>query len=281
MGPNYQRNPRHGERDSRYRESAAIVRDTKDTQDAVTSILIKYLELSESMRAFEDTFSTQILSTASELFSARTRRKRLEAAYENIRVGINNGEYEDDDQLQKAVDDTLKLIDVDLDDLHRTPVLKPNGNDDDEFDPVSKERIYRAFRRIVLPRVYPDTSDADYSEFEAAFTAYETRDYTLMEAFVIRYWDDIGLEEDGNVLTTAQLKTRLKEYQAAQNRLENRLNVLRREVTTTELRAPEQARRRLEEQGQKFRQAILEEADRIRELQDSLRSLTIATHHGR
>ncbi|HEX6472985.1 MAG TPA: hypothetical protein VF069_28100 [Streptosporangiaceae bacterium] len=263
-------------RSPQYDEAAAIVRETKDVQDAVVSALIQYLELSERMREFEDAFSAQILSTAGELFMMRTKRKQLEAAYDRIRKKMNNGEYGDDGEIREDVDAALQFLDIEADALDAVPGEQNRTSgwtDSDELDTATKERIYRAFRRIVLPRVHSDTSDADVSEFEVAFFAYQSRDYTVMEAFVIRYRENIGLEEDGQLLTLAQLTTRLKEYQSAQKRLDNRLRVMHKEVTSAEIKAPEQARKRMEEQGEKFRQAIMDEAAKLRGLQESLESL--------
>jgi hypothetical protein len=264
-----------------YDEAAAIVRETKDVQDAVESALIRYLGLSERMREFEDTFSAQILSAAGELFMIRTQRKRLAAAYRRIQAKVDNGEYRNADEIREEVNVALEFSNVDvtrLDAAANQLSRNPGGHDSDELDAVTKERIYRAFRRIVLPRVHSDTSDADFSEFEFAYAAYKSKDYALMDAFVIRYRDNLGLEEDGQLLTLAQLTTRLKEYQAAQKRLDNRLLILQREITSVEIKAPEQARKRMDEQGEKLRQAIMEESEKIRGLQSSLESLADTIH---
>ena len=273
--------PRNYPKSPQYDESAAIVRETKDVQGAVESVLIQYLELSERMREFEDTFSAQILSAANELFVMRGQRKQLELAYRRIQAKLDRGEYLSDNDIKEEVEAALELSEADvtgLDELSEALTRKLDGNDSGELDTVTKERIYRAFKRIVLPRVHSDTSDADFSEFEVAYKAYKSKDYTLMEAFVIRYRDNIGLEEDGQLLTLAQLTTRLKEYQAAWKRLDNRLGVLQREVTSAEIKAPEQARKRMEEQGEKFRQAIIDEAEELRELQSNLESLIGTVH---
>ncbi|MGH3377866.1 MAG: hypothetical protein ACRDP6_24345 [Actinoallomurus sp.] len=244
------------------------------------SALIQYLELSERMREFEDTFSTQILSAAGELFMMRTRRKQLEVELKRIQAKLDNGEYKNDEEIMEEVDAALEFPEVDATGVDAiTDMLGSDGSI--ELDSVTKERIYRSFRRIVLPRVHSDTSDAGFSEFEIAYAAYKSKDYTLMEAFVIRYQDDIGLEEDGQLLTLMQLSTRLKEYQAAQKRLGDRLSVLQREITSAEIKAPERARRRMEEQGEKFRQAIMEEAEKLRRLQNSLESLAGAPHRSK
>lgn len=273
MSPSYSRSPQ-------YDEAAAIVRETKDVQDTVVSALIQYLELSERMREFEDTFSTQILSAAGELFMMRTRRKQLEVELKRIQAKLDNGEYKNDEEIMEEVDAALEFPEVDATGVDAiTDMLGSDGSI--ELDSVTKERIYRSFRRIVLPRVHSDTSDAGFSEFEIAYAAYKSKDYTLMEAFVIRYQDDIGLEEDGQLLTLMQLSTRLKEYQAAQKRLGDRLSVLQREITSAEIKAPERARRRMEEQGEKFRQAIMEEAEKLRRLQNSLESLAGAPHRSK
>uniref|UniRef100_UPI003F496F0E hypothetical protein n=1 Tax=Nocardia suismassiliense TaxID=2077092 RepID=UPI003F496F0E len=262
------------------REMTAIVEKTNDVRRAVMSALINYLGLSQRLRALEDTFEEQILNTAGELYLLKNQRKRLEAAFERIQAKVDKGEYVNAGELEEEVAAVLESCDSEFDpELDGTPdaeavaqIPKPE-HEDEVLDEATKERIYRTFRRIVLPRVHSDTSDADLSEFEVAFAAYRSRDYTLMEAFVIRYQDDIGAEQDGNVLTLAQLTTRLQEYQDAQKRLDNRMLGLQRTAATAELKAPQQARERMEKQGHRLRQEILAESERIRELETRLESL--------
>lgn len=257
-------------RSPRYDGAAAIVRETKEVQAAVVSALREYLELTERMREFEDTFSAQVLSAAGELFHLRTHRKRLEAAYRRIWAKRENGEYGDDEDIAKDVASALEFPEPD-----EAGPFAGTGEPvrDEELDAVTRERIYRAFRRIVLPRVHADTSDADASEFEVAYAAYESRDYTLMAAFIITYAGEIGLEQDGEVLNHARLAARLADFRAARKRLDARLQVLRQEITSIEVRAPDQARERMAKQGERLRRAITEESERIRELERRLELL--------
>jgi hypothetical protein len=257
-------------RGSSFDEANAIVRETKDVREAVVSMLEMYLELSAKMQEFEDIFSIKILSAAAELFAIRTRRKRLEIAVRRIQTRHADGEYGSEDELKDDIETALEFPDVVED---PTAMEAPPDGDGAELDAITKERIHRAFRRIVLPRVHSDTSDADVSEFEVAWSAYKSRDYTLMEAFVIRYQDDIGVSEGDRRLTPAELRERLKAYQKAHRRLDRRLAVLQQEVTVAEIKAPEWARERIEVQAEKFRQSILEEAERIRDLEEALESL--------
>lgn len=262
----------------RHDDAAIIVRKTKDVQASVISSLTQYLDLAARMREFEDTFSAQILGVAGELVLLRRKRRNLEAEYGRIKNKLDEGKYHNADEIAEDVGKALESADVDS--LDPSPG-RPEDTDPYEaerFDTATRQRIVRAFKRIVLHSVHPDTSDAEYSEFEAAYSAYQARDYTLMEAFVIRYRGEVGFEEDGQLLTLAQLTTRLSQYQAAEKRLDARLRALQRNATPAELNSPEQAIRRIEEQGEKFQQAITEEAERVRNLQNRLRALGSSTN---
>ncbi|WP_063935860.1 hypothetical protein [Actinokineospora spheciospongiae] len=266
MSPESRRSSQHG-------GSATLVRQTKDVQTAVVSALLRYIELTVKMREFEDLFSSQVVSTAAELFMVREQRKRLEREYRRIQQKVAQGDYDTADEIKAEVDEALRSFDGVAAPAGSEAAPEPGGYEGERIDAATKARIVREFKRTVLPNVHSDTSEAEFSEFEVAYSAYRSRDYTLMEALVIQYRGEIGLEEDGQPLTLRQLQTRLADYRAAQKRLDERLRSLEQDVTSAEVSAPDQARKRMEEQRERFLHAIAEEADKVRDLQDLLRDL--------
>jgi len=257
-------------------EPAIIVRDTMGVRELVVTALAQYLELSVKMREFEEIFGNQVLGAASELLVLREKCKRLEMEYHRIEGGISRGRYRSLDEIQSDVDKALALPDID--DLDGPAQRADSGgpkdpSDSEYFDEAAKARIVRAFRRIVLPNVHPDTSSSEYADFEFAYSAYKNMDYTLMEALTIRYCGEVDLEQDGQLLTLMQLKARLNDYRAAYGRLDLRLRILQQNASPAELNVPEQAKQRMVEQRELFHQAIIAEAEKESDLQSRLRAL--------
>ncbi|MGY1901221.1 hypothetical protein [Nocardia gipuzkoensis] len=260
--------------------AAVLVRKIADVRYAVMSALFRYLDLAERMWEFEKAFEEQILRSRSDLLLRRAQRERLEAGYRDIQLKMRSGEL-DVDEIEKEVAAALESSDlVGTDLIGGMPALTladtpigSLGSDDDNLDKATRERIRRTFKRIVLARVHPDTSDAELSEFEVALAALRSEDYTLMEAFTIRYQDDIVTDEGGERLTLAQLTTRLQNYQDALKRLEIRLIALERTAASIGMNALDASYDRMRREGDRLRMEITVEVERIREVESELRSL--------
>ncbi|MBF8184554.1 hypothetical protein ITP53_02085 [Nonomuraea sp. K274] len=260
-------------------ETADVVDSTNEVRDHVVRTLAGYIELSATMREFEDAFSTQVLHKAHRLHELIEERRRLEGECERIRKTIERGGYSRAEELENDVRAVLAPP-GDEDEAGGGPPIadRPPADLDDDLDAAMKEGIVRAFKHVVLPRVHADTSDTPYSIFEVAYSAYKSQDYVIMEAFVIQYRGAVGPSgKSGVLLTRAQLVSRLAEYRAAAQRLDARYQALRRNTTEEELRAPEQTLLRMRGQNEKFRQAILAENERLRELRLRLQALAEGT----
>ena len=253
----------------------------------VDRALQEYTELSERMRAFEDTFGAQVLHAAAQLHETIAHRKRLEAEYERIRAKLERGNYASPEELEDEVRSALVTTETEHPDARLDGEPPDDARDDvtadlnEELDEATRARIVRDFKRIVLPSVHADTSDAPYAVFNVAYSAYKVRDYTLMEAFVIRYRGEVGIcDQTGQTLTAEQARTRLSEYQAAERRLDRRVRALRREATDDELTDPEPARERMLRQSEEFRRAIDEETERLEEIRGRLQALLLSARDG-
>lgn len=250
-----------------------VVLATNQVRDRVVRTLASCVELSATMREFEDLFSTQVLYAAQQLHEVVAERSRLDAEYRRIQDKLDHGAYGDADELADDIHAAL----TDAATGPEVPSAEPGeeaGEGDDGLDPATKERIVREFKRVVLPNVHSDTSETPYAIFEVAYSAYRSRDYTMMEAFVIQYRGEVtACAPDGRPLTSHQLRIRLSEYQAAERRLDDRCASMRRGLTDDELRDPAGARARMARQQEEFRRAIVTEAERLRELRERLEAL--------
>ncbi|WP_067678889.1 hypothetical protein [Nocardia miyunensis] len=259
--------------------AAALVRKIADTRYSVVSALFRYLDLVERVWEFEKAFEEQVLRRRIDLVLRRTQREQLEAGYSAIQLKVRGGELEGD-RLEKEVAALLDSSDLDGPDpigvsagaVADTPTasLEP---DKDDFDVATKDRIRRTFKRIVLAGVHPDTSDAELSEFEFGLAVLRSEDYTLMEAFTIRHRDNIGGDEDGELLTLTQLTTRLQQYQDTLKRLDTRLITLEHTAASIGMNALDTAYDQMRREGDRLRTEITAEIDRIREVEHDLETL--------
>jgi hypothetical protein len=248
------------------------VRRTNEVREHVVRTLKEHLELSARMREFERTFDAQVLHTARQLHELIAEGNRLQEEYGRIKVKAARGGYASPDELERDVHAVLTAVDDEPEPIEATAPPVPGGED---LDGATMRRILREFRRVVLPNVHADTSDAAFPEFEAALSAYESKDYVLMEAFVIRHRGPVGpSDDDGRPLAPDESRTRLGRYDDAARRLDRRHRALRREVTDAELHDSAEARERIERQAEQFRRAIYDEAARVRRLRLDLETLT-------
>jgi hypothetical protein len=245
-----------------------VVDATNEVRARVVRALEEYIELSDRMRRLEDTFSIHVLHTAARLHETIGHRRRLESEYERIRARIDSSGYASAAELADDVRSVLTTTETEYPDAGAGAAGQPLDEvvvaaPDEGFDAASRERIVREFKRIVLPNVHADTSDAPYAIFDVAYSAYKTRDYTIMDAFVIRF----------RTVTAEDERTRLPDYLAAERRLDRRLRELRRDATYEELHDAETARQRMLRQNDEFRRAIDEEAERLEAVRTRLQAL--------
>lgn len=249
----------------------AIVSATNAVRDRVVHALAGYLELSASMRELEDAFSTQVLHTARRLHDMVEARTRLEAEHRRIRARLDRGGYASDEEL---AEDVRAALTDDAETARDTVAVAEVPEPDEDLDPATKDRIVREFKRIVLPRVHADTSATPYAVYEVAYAAYRGRDHTVMAAFVVEYRGRVtDRGDDGRALTHTELAARLADYEVTERRLDGRCAALCGDLTEDELRDPAGARERMARQHEQFRQAIVAEADRLREVRERLAAL--------
>ena len=51
-------------------------------------------------------------------------------------------------------------------------------------DAIEQESVVREYKRVVLPEIHPDTSNASVETFKTVYEVYEKRDYLLIKNFV-------------------------------------------------------------------------------------------------
>ncbi len=247
--------------------------EANQVRGRVVRLLGEYVALALRQRAFEELFRTRVLHAGYQLREVVEERRRLAAECDRIRTGIARGGYRD---AADAAADARRVLAVPRGpdpDPHADPHAAPEAVElpafarpagDDGLDGPARRRILRDFRRIVLPGVHADTSDAPYEAFDAAHAAYRGRDHVLMESFVIQHRGELG---------PAEAAGRLAEYRAAAGRLRHRLRLLREESSPAELADDGEARRRIEERYREIGQAIDAESEQLLRLRGHLATL--------
>lgn len=263
-----------------------LIRRANEVRERVIRALSSYLELSKRMITFEELFQTQVLHAGHQLRAIIEQRRRLEAEYDRIRSGIERGDYRSASEISDDVQEVLREVRRDQwDEPPLGALVSPELHQDDldgGLDENTKRIILRDFRRIVLPRVHSDTSDTPFEVFDAAHAVYQAKDYVLMESFVIQYRGELSCYHDsGEVVSLAQAKEWLGEYQSAAERLAWRLELLKKNMTDGELDNPREVQQRMAQQNREFLQAIDEESERLLKLRNCLERLIDQPHGGK
>jgi hypothetical protein len=139
---------------------------------------------------------------------------------------------------------------------------------------VDEDQIRRDFKKIVLPAVHPDTSNTPVETFLTVKEVYEEGDYLLMEAYVAQYRGEIEVDEAEDVLEVQDhLGKRVRSYHRLSERLNRKLNALKKELTPEELEDPEKVRKLLTDQRDEIRNLIQVETVKIFELRNKIQDL--------
>ena len=206
-----------------------------------------------------------IFNPIQQLRAAKRKNHYLGGEYERMLNGIHNGQYGSQDALEGDIRlvlantkvEEIEEEDGDLDkDLRRRKSLLESIKDiyeQDQDEVVSLENLEREFRRVVLPRIHPDTSDTPDDVFTTIYESYENGDALLMDAYIVAYREDmeheptVGLIESVDIgLKTynhhkhvnerlqsrnQKIKNDLAEIKAENNdELETLINTSRREI---------------------------------------------------
>ena len=259
--------------------------DPAATRAELVKSLADYGRLQANMAEMENMFLTHVLMPSFQLRETSRRREFLEAEYSRIKDRIRDGLYSSAAEVEEDVREVLEKSDLEfgrkaLEEaennlLGRAPTSGLETVDRD-FRPSEREkdRIVREFKRIVIPRVHSDTSDAPFEEFQTVYSAYKKRDYLLMKAFIIQYQGDPNPRPGEK----ADQFARRAEKMALESRdilegLEKRIAGLRQNMSDLELEEQDRVILQLKNQNKEILRAVYEEAEKVLRLQKMLAEL--------
>lgn len=253
-------------------------------RDLMLASLDEHSKLSSLMNELEEMFLTFVVLPGSQLRMVTRRRRFLEREYNRIRDGIEQGSYLSPEEIDHDIRQTLRHAEVayshnieETDEslkAMRPGVLLEPIEADAVIDDTEQQDLVREFKRIVMPRVHPDTSDAPFEVFDTVYKAYEKRDYLLMEAFIIEYRGEIVQPPGGDPIAFFDLVgSYSRRYRSVLERLQRRVEKLRQDMATQDMEDPSRVRGRLMRHNKEIRKAMYEESETIISLRGCLEDL--------
>ncbi len=263
-------------------KTAALINELR--QKIITS-LEQFNQWQKAMREMEKLFLVNFVRPGFILKQAVRQREYLEAALIRLRTRIINHKFQSLSDLDNEIRSVLSHSD------HGFVADQRSFEDEEvqtesfwkmiqELDPqplvegVSEDQIEREFRKIVLPAVHPDTSDTPVDTFLTVKTVYEQNDTLLMEAYVAKYRGETTLDENADLRETREmLEEQERQYQSLAERLDRRLNALKKELTAAELEDPEKVKELLHEQRDEIKKLIQAETEKVFDLRSRIMDL--------
>ncbi|MBG0787582.1 MAG: hypothetical protein H0S79_21040 [Anaerolineaceae bacterium] len=256
-----------------------------DLRQKIVGSLEQFNQWQKAMREMEKLFLVNFVRPGFILKQAVRQREYLASALIRLRTRIINHEFQSLSDLDNAIQNVLSHSEHGF-------VADQRSFEDEEVQPesfwkmvqeldpqqlvesVNEDQIERDFRKIVLPAVHPDTSDTPVDIFLTVKTVYEQSDYLLMEAYVAKYRGETILEEAADLRETREmLEEQEHQYHSLAERLDRRLNALKKELTAAELEDSEKVKELLHEQRDEIKKLIQAETEKIFDLRSQIMDL--------
>ena len=236
-------------------------------------------------RQIEEQFLTNIVRPGFQLKHAIRQRELLEQTYQRIYNKLQGGGYASQEELDAEIrralthDEAASEVQEEVPDdtseqeeaLYDTLV---NITADDVEEAISREALIKEFKRVVIPKIHPDTSDTSNEVFINVYEVYQRGDPLLMEAYIAEYRGEIQTMQGEDVLADLNhIQTCMKQYQRLLIRLERRFDRLKQQLTPEELDHPTDLKQKFEHQRQEIIQRIQQEAEKILYWREKIESL--------
>lgn len=252
-----------------------LASDVNRTRDEIISTLDQYNRWREQMREIEILFLANIVRPGHHLKRATRQREHLESEYKRIYTSIQQGKFATQQELEAEIrhvlaqsDVAAEILEEDQDDAwldkEKPTTSLTDISVDDLVEAISIEELVKEFKRVVLPKVHPDTSNTPVEIFKTVFEVFKACDPVLMEAYIIEYQGEIQPQVDTDPLEELdQLLTAQKRHQLLSVRLQRRVELIKQELTPQEIDDPEKVRDKMKQQRQEILDRIRAEAEQI------------------
>jgi hypothetical protein len=252
-----------------------LASDVNRTRNEIISTLDQYNHWREQMREIEVLFLANIIRPGHHLRRATRQREHLESEYRRIYSSIQQGNFATQQELEAEIRHVLSQSDVAVETLEEDQdeewldKEEPTNtlteiSVDDLVEAISIEELIKEFKRVVLPKVHPDTSNTPPEIFKTVFEVFKACDPILMEAYIIEYHGEIQPKVDADPLDELdQLLNTQKRHQLLFVRLQRRVDRIKQELTPQEIDNPEKVQDKMKQQRQEILDRIQAEAEQI------------------
>lgn len=241
----------------------------------IQSTLEEYNHWREQMRRVESLFLANIIRPGHHLKTAIRQREYLEGEYQRLYTAIQQEKYADRQELEWDLRQVLARGELDQEtiseqeeeqELQQEDPFKrlQEMNVDDLVEVFTREELIREFKRVVLPKVHPDTSNSSPELFKTVYEVYKNGDPLLMEAYIVEYKGELQPEKEGDVLENLEQVLKRREYTLQLcGRLQRRLERLKAELSPEELENAGRIQENMQTQRQEILKRIQAEAEQI------------------
>ena len=268
-----------------WRVNRATAQELNQLRAEIVGNLEQFNHWRKKMREMEKLFLVNFVRPGFILKQAVRQREYLEDAYQRLRKAIISRKIKTLHELEREIGKVLNHADsayeADQRSLEDEAIqeknlweISKNLEPQQIVEQVDEDQIRRDFKKIVLPATHPDTSDTPVETFLTVKEVYEEGDYLLMEAYVAQYRGEISVDEEEDVLEVQDhLDECVYSYHRLSERLNRKLNALKKELTPEELEDPEKVQKLLTDQRDEIRNLIQLETEKIFELRNNIQDL--------
>ncbi len=262
-----------------------LANNVNRTRDEIVSTLDQYNRWREQMRDIELLFLANIVRPGHYLKRAIHQREHLESEYKRIYTSIQQGLFFTQQELETEIryvltksDNAVEILEEDQDeewlDKEKPADSLTEISVEDLVEAISMEELIKEFKRVVLPKVHPDTSNTPPEIFKTVFEVFKACDPILMEAYIIEYHGEIQPKVDADPLDELdQLLNTQKRHQLLSVRLRRRVDRIKQELTPQEIDNPEKVQDKMKQQRQEILDRIQAEAEQILYWRDKIENL--------
>ena len=262
-----------------------ITNEINQVRERIKSSLEEYNHWREQMREVESLFLAYIVRPGHHLKAAIRQREFLQEEYQRLLAGVQQGKFTSLQELEAE----LRLVlsrgnlaeettteEEEQEELWEEEPFKKiqEMSVDDLVEVFTREELIREFKRVVLPKVHPDTSNTPPEVFKTVFEVYKKGDPLLMEAYIVEYRGDILPQIEGDVLENLEQVLKTRAYTLKLHaRLQRRVERLKQELSPQELEDPGKLQEGMKVQRQEILRRIQVEAEQILHWRAQIESL--------
>ena len=267
-----------------HQTSKLIMGNVNKIRGQILTTLNQYNLLREKMSQIEDLFLVNIIRPSNTLRQAIHQREYLEQEFKRIQSAIEREKYASQQDLEADIRYVLTSGDAmvkttmeeEEDPPEKEKAFKRFDDIDvnDILDAISIEKPIAEFKRIVLPAVHPDTSETPDDVFKAVYGVYEKKDILLMETYLVEYRGEVKPDLDSDSLNNLEeiLRTE-KYYKHILEQLKWRLTRLQQDLTSQEVKNPEDVQTKMQKHRLEILKRIQTEAEQINYWREKIEDL--------